>query len=112
MKEIEINESAGTEICLKKGDFSLIVKVGENSFIPDFATTVTTELSRNPAQCIYALEKVWHRNPRGPQELAETIAWFRDQAFASVKADEAPKAETVETEAKAETATKKAKKTA
>lgn len=112
MKEIEINESVGSEICLKKGDYSLIVKVGENGFIPDFAATVTAELSRNPAQCIYALEKVWHRNPRGPQELAETVAWFRDQAFASVKAEETPKAETVETETKSEAATKKTKKTA
>lgn len=88
MKEYQITENVGEEICLKRGDATLVVKVGKDSLIPDFVSSVANEIVKNPPMLINALERVWHRNPRGVRDVEEALGWYRDQAFNAVKEEE------------------------
>ena len=107
MKTYEITDSVGSEITLKRGDVTLVVKVGEDKFIPDFVASVKSAVESKPNILLQALENVWHHVPNGTFQLEEALAWYRDQAFSSVTVEQKEEAPTVSTEA---TGTSKAAK--
>lgn len=104
MKEYEITGNVGDEVVIKKGDLNLVVKIGENELIPDFATAVTNALLAHPSVYLNVLESVWHNKPTSQSKLRETVAWSRDKAFANVSVKQESKQEetvTVESSKKA-----------
>lgn len=99
MKEYEIVGNVGDEVLVKKGNLSLVVKIGEKELIPDFATVVTNVLLEHPNLYLSALESVWHHSSGAESRLRETVAWDRDRIFASVVVEppkEEPKTITIE----------------
>ena len=109
MKTYEITEPVGSEITLKRGDVTLVVKVGEDKLIPDFVASVKSSVEKEPYQFLVALENAWHHVPNSSAKLEEILGWYRDKAFNSVKAEPVNEEPTISTESKPVSKTAKRK---
>ena len=78
---IDINGNIGDEVCLKYGEATLIVKIGDGEIIPDFAAAATKALTSDPYEALASLNNVYHHNRGANEQFAQTMAFYRDRAF-------------------------------
>lgn len=107
---IEINGNIGDEVCLKYGDATLIVKLGEGEIVPDFVSAFVSSVGPSPYALLSALNNQFHGTRGAIEKLRETVAIYRDQRFSKIQPKEEEKIEEAPAEktlAKKKTSSKK-----
>ena len=110
MQTIEINGNIGDELCLKFGDATLVVKLGDGEIVPDFAAAATKALAAAPYEVLSSLNSVFHNGRGAKERFAQTMSFYRDRSFSAIQPKEVEKEEEDFTEkapAKKKTSSKK-----